>query len=158
MDTKTQRHAVFCELVQDVAAISGEVRLRVRGASMLPAVWPEDVVTVRQSSFAELKRGEVVLFRRDGGLTLHRIVKIAADYAITRGDALRCEDGAVREDEIVGKLVGIDRSGRQVGLGRPVWQRVAGLLLQRSDYAMRVMLGVRSRLRRWSGAPVLPCA
>lgn len=158
MNADAQRRAACCELVSNVARDSGEVCLKVHGVSMLPAVWPEDVVTVRPSNFAELRRGEIVLFRRDDGLTLHRIIQIAADHVITRGDTLLCDDRPVRDVEIVGKLVSIDRRGRQVGLGRPVWQRLMGLLLQRSDFSLRVVLGVRARLRRWSGAPVSPCA
>jgi hypothetical protein len=157
MNSEAQRHAMCCELVHDVARSAGVVRLKVAGISMLPSIWPGDVVTVRHQNFSELKSGEIVLFRQDGSLTLHRIRRIMADRVITRGDTLSCDDRPVRDAEIVGKLVSIDRRGRRIELGRPVWQRLMGLLLQRSDLSMRVVLGVRARLWCRSDASVSPC-
>ena len=40
--------ALQCELVADVARAFGEVRLRVTGASMLPAIWPGDILVTVQ--------------------------------------------------------------------------------------------------------------
>ena len=43
-----QRPALGCELVAEVVRSFGEVRLKVTGGSMLPAIWPGDVITVRR--------------------------------------------------------------------------------------------------------------
>ena len=71
MTQQTQRHAVCCELIQDVARTTGEVRLRVTGASMLPAIWPGDLLTVRRCDLSELEPGQIALYRRDGKLTAY---------------------------------------------------------------------------------------
>ena len=43
--------AVKCELAAEVLRSSGELRLRVTGSSMLPAVWPGDELTIRRQPF-----------------------------------------------------------------------------------------------------------
>ena len=53
----------------------GEGKLAVTGASMLPAVWPGDVLEVRRQEAAGVRPGDVVLFRREGRLVAHRVVE-----------------------------------------------------------------------------------
>lgn len=150
METGTRSHAVCCELVSDVARSAGEVRLRVTGASMLPAVWPGDEVTVRRCELAELEPGQIVLYRRDGKLTAHRIQHLKSDHLIARGDSLPSLDPPVQPNEIVGRVVSISRGVRSVDPEQTFWQRVASAILRRSDFCMRVTLFLSRRLRRSS--------
>lgn len=148
MNPEAQRHAVCCELVHDVASSAGEVRLRVTGASMIPAVWPGDVITVRHCDLAELQPEQIVLFRRDGKLTAHRIQLVSSDHLITRGDSLPCFDPPVEPSEIVGRVVSISRGGRNIDPEQNFWQRVASSILRRSDFCTRATLYLSRRLRR----------
>ena len=43
------------ELVVDVLGQFGEARLRVVGSSMLPAIWPGDVLTIRRCPMGEVR-------------------------------------------------------------------------------------------------------
>ena len=147
MNRETQRHAVCCELVHDVACSSGEVTLMVRGASMLPAIWPGDVVTVRRCDFAELRAGQIALFHRDGKLTAHRIQSIDSNEIVTRGDSIACFDAPVRPGEIVGRVESIRRGGSTFNPEQRLWQRVAAGILRNSDLCMRATLFVSRRLR-----------
>ena len=65
-------------LVADALRRSGRlrqiVRLRVHGESMLPALWPGDVVEIASCSPEDVRPGEIVLALRDGRLFLHRFV------------------------------------------------------------------------------------
>jgi signal peptidase len=148
MSAETERHAVCCELVDDVASIAGAVRLRVTGASMLPALWPGDVIAVEYCGFAGLRTGQVVLFRRDGGLTAHRIRGFNGDRVLTRGDSNPCFDPPVKAEEIVGRIVNVTRGGCTFEPKHSLWQRLAAALLGRSDFLIRVTLLLSSRLRR----------
>lgn len=85
MNVEAQFRAVCCDLVYDVGRSTGEVRLKVTGASMLPAVWPGDVVTVRHCGVAEFQPGQIILYRRAGKLTLHRVARVVGDQVIARG-------------------------------------------------------------------------
>src|SRR5215469_9655505 len=107
-----QRSELCCELVAELVRSFGGARLRVAGASMLPTVWPGDVITVRSRNIAALQPGQVVLYRREGMLVPHRIIRIRAAVLTTRGDSVRHDDPPVRESNLVGQVVSVEHNGR----------------------------------------------
>ncbi len=147
MDAEAKRRAACCELVFDVARRAGEVRLKVTGGSMLPAMWPGDVVTVRRCNAAELQLGQIILFCRDGKFTTHRIARFAGDHLITRGDTLRPYDPPVRSSEVVGQVVSILRDGRSIRPEDSIRHRVVSSILRRSNLCKRITLRVSRHLR-----------
>jgi signal peptidase I len=72
----TQEAKLGCELAEEVVRSFGRLRLRVVGASMLPAVWPGDLLSVRSDDAAEVQPGDIVVFRREERLVAHRVVEI----------------------------------------------------------------------------------
>jgi hypothetical protein len=75
MDTAIDtRGEVKSHLFREVLRSFGEARLAVTGASMLPSIWPGDILEVRRQSAAEICPGQLVLFARGGGLVAHRVV------------------------------------------------------------------------------------
>jgi signal peptidase I len=143
-----QRSMLGSELVAEVASSFGEVRLKVTGASMIPAVWPGDVITVRRRDMAALQPGQIVLFRQEGKLFAHRITRIRADFLTTRGDSLRYNDPPLRESDIVGQVVCLLRNGRRVNPRQSFWQRVSSSIMRRSDFCKRMALRLGRRFRR----------
>ena len=156
MNTIAQRHAACCELVQDVACSAGEVRLKVVGASMLPAIWPGDLITVLRCNFAELQPGQIVLYCRDGKLTAHRIQHLAGDSLITRGDSIPSFDPPITSTEIVGHVAGISRADRAVNPEFTLWRRTFSSILRNSDLCMKATLFVSRRLLRTWNRPMVP--
>jgi signal peptidase I len=148
MDGQRQLRATCCELAFDVARSSGEARLRVNGASMLPVVWPGDLVTVRHCNPGKLMPGQIVVYRRDDLLIVHRITKNTGDHLVTRGDARPFNDPPVKAIEILGHVVSIDRNGRQIHPEQSFWQRAISSILSRSDFSTRLTLALSRRLRR----------
>ena len=125
--------AACCELVHEVARSAGEVRLCAHGASMLPAIWPGDELTVRRCGFGELQAGQIALVHRDGKLTAHRIQTLRDSEIVTRGDSLARTDAPVRADEVVGVVTGICRDGRTFDAEERMWQRGAAWILRHSE-------------------------
>ena len=114
---------VACGLAEEVVRAFGEVRLRVFGISMVPAIFPGDVVSVRRASVEEISVGEVVLYSRGGRLFVHRVVDrtsaATADCSkelrlITRGDRMRHDDSPVAPSELLGRVVSIERDRRTI--------------------------------------------
>jgi signal peptidase len=138
MDIESQRRVAWRQLIFEQARNAGEVRLRVSGRSMLPALWPGDVVTVRRCSLAEFQPGQIVLFGQQQKLTVHRVVRVADDHLIARGDSLPSSDPPVTETEVVGKVVSVQRKGRNIRPERPLWQRVVASILKRSNALRRI--------------------
>ncbi|HEV2645993.1 MAG TPA: S24/S26 family peptidase [Acidobacteriaceae bacterium] len=147
MHLEAERRAACCELVADVAHSAGEVRLKLTGTSMLPAMWPGDEVTVQRCSLTNLQPGQVVLFRSNGSLVAHRIIHASADGLITRGDSVPQRDPTVDASAIVGCVVHVVRNHRSIDI-KPNWRhRTLAALLRRSHLCLRLTL----RLSRITG-------
>jgi hypothetical protein len=103
-----------------VARSSPNVRLRVQGASMFPAVRPGDVLTIERLGHSTLTLGDILVWTRAGRVIAHRVVAFDHGQPITQGDAVAAPDGAVHKVEIVGKVTRIERLGREVEVSKRV--------------------------------------
>jgi hypothetical protein len=139
------------ELAAEVIREFGEVRLRVTGTSMLPAVWPGDVITARRQSVAELSPGQIVLCYRNQTFSVHRVIGKCENGLITRGDSLAYDDPPFRDAEVLGAVISIDRGGRSVELSSAWWHGAVSRMVQRSELCTRMLLRLR-RLPGWSWA------
>jgi signal peptidase I len=137
------RDAVKRNLVADVARCFGQVRLQVTGTSMVPAVWPGDILTVSRCGSVELERGQIVLCFRDRSLVAHRVVRKAGNRIITRGDSLYNFDRPFREEEILGRVVTIVRDGRQVDPYPAWWHGLVCFILRRSQWFVRLLFRLK---------------
>lgn len=107
------RQAIRCEVAAEALRASGKLRLRVFGGSMLPSIWPGDVLLVRRAAPADMSPGDLILYAREGDFLVHRIVKKGEDTFTTRGDSLRVNDEPVPFSQALGKVAMIERSGAQ---------------------------------------------
>ncbi|MEO8302754.1 MAG: S24/S26 family peptidase [Betaproteobacteria bacterium] len=129
------------ELAAEVLRSYGELRLRVVGSSMLPAVWPGDVLSIRHCGPEDAEVGDIVLFTRHGRLFAHRVVARTQDCLVTQGDGMAKADPPVIGPELVGRVSQIDRRGR---LFRPAMKlsfggRIAAAIFRRSEGAGRLL-------------------
>jgi signal peptidase I len=127
------------DLTADVIRQFGEARLKVTGASMLPSVWPGDVITVRRKSAADLIPGQIVLCYRDRKYLAHRLIAKRDQYFFTRGDSLSYDDPPFRENEVLGEVCSIQRNGREVALSTSWWHSGASWIVRHSDLCSRVL-------------------
>ena len=142
--TSAEGKAAKLDLAAELACRFGEVRLKVTGASMLPSLWPGDILTVRRRSVADLVPGQIVLCYRNQAFVAHRLVGKRGRSLITRGDSLPYYDRPFREDEVLGQVVGVLRHGRSIDPS-PTWRlRAASWILRHSELCARVLLHLRS--------------
>lgn len=137
------RAALRCELAFDVAQRFGEVRLEVTGGSMLPAIWPSDCLIIQHREPEKIQPGQIILYSRNGGLVVHRVVSRDGREFVTRGDSLPQADPPVKPNEIAGEIVSIIRRGRRVAPELTLGRQIVSWLLRRSDFAVRVLLHFR---------------
>ncbi len=130
-------------LVVDLIRQFGEVRLKATGTSMVPAVWPGDILTVRRRDAGELQPGQIILCYRDQGFVAHRLIGQNGNSLVTRGDCLPYQDPPFSEDEVLGQVVGVLRNGRSVDPSRNWWSSAASWILRRSDLCTRLALRLR---------------
>jgi hypothetical protein len=134
-----QREALAVEALRR----SGHLRLQVRGESMLPTLWPGDIVEIATCSAGDLARGDIVLSSRDGRFFLHRFLTAGEHGFTTRGDSMPGPDPAFTADAFLGRLVRLSRDGRQVEPRWRPWSRMMGLLFCYSSIARRFALKIR---------------
>ncbi|HEX4782028.1 MAG TPA: S24/S26 family peptidase [Usitatibacter sp.] len=117
---------------------TGRLRLRVTGASMLPAIRPGDVLEVRSMGIDAVRGGDVVLFARDGRFFAHRVVRRGISSLVTRGDALESDDAPFGEAELLGAVVAVQRRGRDKNPDATLAGRAAAQVFRRSPLAGRL--------------------
>ena len=99
------------DLLAEVLSRFGEVRLRVSGSSMRPAIRAGDVLVIGRCVMEEISSGDVVLFRSGQRLVAHRVTGkhggARAGVMITKGDALSQEDPPVAFSNVLGRVIAI---------------------------------------------------
>jgi signal peptidase I len=148
--TSDKLHALKCELAGEVLRSSGKLRLQVTGWSMVPTIFPGDMVIVEHSSGERVDKGDIVLFRGARALVAHRVSEKygrAGDLQIiTQGDALARPDPPVSAAQLLGKVSFVVRDGRcmepvkSLGLAG----RAVAALARGSSSAARVIAGVHN--------------
>ncbi len=127
----------------------GAARLAVTGTSMLPAIWPGDVLEVRRQGVGDAQRGDVVLFLRDGRLVAHRVVerldREGGNLLVTRGDRQRATDPPISNEELMGRVTKVLRGNRRKAprLNFACW--VGAWILTRSEFLTRVSVHLSNR-------------
>ena len=108
--------AAKLELAADVLRSGCRVRIRVSGTSMLPSIWPGDVLTVCGCEPSKIVVGNIVCFARSGRFVIHRINTISSANGktlwLTRGDCMSRADEPFTEEQLLGKVVAIRRHAR----------------------------------------------
>jgi signal peptidase I len=160
--TRSSTHAARLGLVSEILQEFGNLSLRVNGNSMVPAIFPGEIVTVRRTPAGEVQSGDVILYLRGARFFAHRVVRSTKTSEeigwITRGDALFEDDPPVFERELLGTVVAIERTGKQIAPQRK--RTIAGLLiawcLRRSGVALAICVRwhrFRNRLASCSFQP-----
>jgi hypothetical protein len=148
------------DLAVEALRASGRVRLAARGYSMLPSLWPGDVLTIHASTLAQLVPADLVLYQREGSFFVHRVVRQTQIDGqvrlITRGDSMPHRDQPVSAQEVLGKVTAVERDGqlleklpactplaRAIGLAL-AWGRFRGVILRFRQHRRQADLDVVS--------------
>lgn len=120
-----------------------------QGFSMYPLLYPgRDEVILRAADPEELKRGDVVLYRREGSiLVLHRILRKRAEGFYMVGDNQTEVEGPVSAEQIRGVMTGFIRKGRAVSVNNPAYRAVSGIWLLLRPFRRCIAVPV-AKLRR----------
>ena len=108
---------LLSDLSGELLSLGFGVRFRAPGTSMHPTIRNGDVITVEPVAPGKLVRGDIILYRFRGGFIAHRIVNIEERNGsglsfILRGDASSTCDQPVEPEQILGKVVWLERGHR----------------------------------------------
>lgn len=149
--TAATRCEAFLDVSSELLARGYRVRFRAEGGSMHPTIRSGELITVAPVAPSEVKRGDIILYRlyrHRRGVIAHRVVGIERTNRgvvrfVFRGDAAGCYDAPVAADQVLGKVLAVDRAGCRMGLRsrRPTLRR---LLWRCASQAKRALCGPRS--------------
>ena len=107
------------------------IQIQPQGYSMYPMFVPgRDAAVIEGAEGAKLKRGDVVLYRRESGmLVLHRIWRVRQDGFYMVGDNQSEVEGPLQRSQIKGILTGFVRKGKYRSVKNPVYRLASGLWL-----------------------------
>jgi hypothetical protein len=148
-------------LVAEVLRRSGHLRVRgeIRGESMLPTLWPGDVVEIESCSLENVRPGEIVLALRDDRLVLHRLVAPCTRIGfLLRGDSVPGPDPLFPPQALLGRLVSRANEGRTASTRAlrqwfgATWARALGILFCHCGLARRLAL----KIHNWRTTQAVP--
>jgi len=120
------------------------------GESMFPCIKKGDLLVIHPIALEEAAIGEIVAFRKAEShsvLTTHRVVARGQErgqgYLITQGDRNLCRDFPLSPQEVMGKVVSIERKGQVISLESPFY-RLRGYLRARLSLGLWIV-GVLKR-------------
>jgi signal peptidase I len=144
-------------LAEEVLRVSGQLRFVAQGSSMVPSIFPGDVLLVRRDVTDKISCNDIVLFTQGGRWFAHRVTHIANKGAhaffITRGDALPSDDPPVTDHELLGRVTALGRGHRWVTLTGPeaAWSKFLRWAVRKSDSVTLLLLRWNSLRKRFGG-------
>lgn len=117
--------------VEELLKSKKTIQISPQGYSMYPLLVPgRDQVVVAPADQEEYRRGDVVLYRRDGGiLVLHRIWKQRKEGYYMVGDNQKEIEGPLRRDQILGVMVCVIRNGKKIPVENAIYRLLMGVWL-----------------------------
>jgi hypothetical protein len=112
---------LFRELSGQILASGLSLRFRVTGHSMSPTIRDGEAIVVEPVSISELTLNDIVLYRSRRGFTAHRLVGTRTKrngtlLLLIRSDAVGNAVEPVQAEQILGKVVTLERDGRCIDL------------------------------------------
>ena len=99
----------------------------IAGRSMLPLIQDGDQVLVAHGC-TDVRRGDVIVYRQHDRLIAHRVLRFHISQSgpifITKGDNSRSIDPPVMGNEVIGRVLSIERGRRSIPLDTILWQKL----------------------------------
>jgi signal peptidase I len=119
---------ILPELISDLLTDGRKVRFCAPGDSMYPTILNGDEITVESIKPEAINVGDIILYRNKNSVIAHRVVRTEnkseshfqslvltpQTHFIFRGDAAVVFDDPVSAEQILGKVICVEREGRRV--------------------------------------------
>ena len=105
------------------------VRFHAKGWSMYPTIKDGEKITVEPATLSQVKQGDILLHHNGRGVIAHRVVRVGRKKAlfntqdsifdpflVLRGDACSTCDEPVEANQVLGKVLCVERNGRLINL------------------------------------------
>ncbi len=126
------RSVSILDLTTDLLSQGLRVSFRASGSSMKPFIMDGEVITVAPVAASSIRRGDIILYCFKQTIIAHSVVRIKRGenkepLFILRGDLSCSGDEPVRPQQVLGRVVSVERNRRSIDLNstRARMQRIA---------------------------------
>lgn len=160
----------FLELTNDILGRGNSLRFRVHGGSMHPFIKDGDVIEVKPVTISKIRLGDAIFYPTSWGmLRVHRAIKKHKKNGrvilMTKGDVGLNFDPPLQGDNIMGKVIAIEKSNVTINLNCKSW-RIANYMIATYSllpisiykgicFLKRVLIGNRKNRLIYLGSKVL---
>ena len=131
-----------------MAGANGTLRVTVVSDSMRPLLQSGDVAVVQPGDPKAWQPGAVIVVQRGAEWITHRLVMVDDFGWHTHGDNTRLLDEAASADQIVGRVIAVERGARTIDLQEPRWRAID----RQINRVQRAQLRVLAAARRIGGS------
>ena len=122
----------------EVLSKGQKLLLTVTTKSMLPFLRPDDGILVKKISFSSLQPGDIVAFKRNGEIHVHRFLfrknTDAQAILITKGDNAWVFDSPVGERDFLGKGIEIRKKHGRIRIESIFWKVIFSMVTMGSVF------------------------
>ena len=136
-------------LIQAALAGGSAISFNAPGRSMAPFIRSEDKIFVAPVAKALIRTGDALAFVHPdtGRVLVHRVIRISDGQYFLKGDNVKSEgDGWISFEDVLGRVVRIQRDEKEIHLGLGVERKLIALL---SRWKMLVPLVNFLRRIKW---------
>lgn len=105
--------------------------LNAPGSSMIPFIRSEDKIFVSPVEEKPIRIGDILAFIHaiDGRVIAHRVVRIAGDRFLCKGDNVtNLVDGWISIEDVLGRVIRVQRDGKPVRFGLGIERKLIAFL------------------------------
>lgn len=147
--------SALIQLIQETLHRGAALKFQALGYSMSPFIRDGDVITISPLSDKPIRRGDVVALLSPARkkLIVHRVVyRNRQGDLYTAGDNLPQPDIAVSEKDILGRVTGVQRNGKNITVGLGA-ERLFIAVLTRHGLIYSLILPIMRHLRTFLRRP-----
>jgi len=90
----------------------------ITSGSMWPVLKTNDLILMKGVEPADVQIGQIIIFRHEGGFTIHRLIRKEKGKFVTKGDANGVEDNPIDPKDVIGRAVYIGKNPFRIpGIG-----------------------------------------
>ncbi len=117
--------------IEKILIDGNSVQIKPQGYSMYPMFFPgRDEAIIDPVSIDNIKKGDVILYRRKGSiLVMHRVMKIRTEGIYFVGDNQEKIEGPLPLTCVRGKLSAFIRNGKYISVSNPIYRFTASIWL-----------------------------
>ena len=120
---------------------------------MHPFIKDKDIIKIKPVDPEKLKAGDVIFYKpKDRGLIAHRLIKKRTEEKddllfVTKGDFCPASDPAISSTDILGKVISIERNGKEISMENSM-ARLKNFLLSKASPFSFILYPIGRKVKR----------